>query len=425
MKLSAALVTSLRSETLDRGDCDCEVSCFRLLHRVKNPVTTTNGYEFLGFPDKPHLNLSHVSRNVRIKGLWRCPTCTHEFLSPVGYITSGMGCSACSGKVIVAGINDFASSDWPFKDEWSQLNEKRATEISRISCNLSLWSCRECNSYWRGSVNDRINGKVSCQVCSDTKVKRGYNDLLTTHPEVAATWSLNNELSPTEVTARSSKRLLWICASNHEYRAAVKHRATNSTSGCGVCNGKIVIAGVNDVASLYPELIASFSSKNVLKLDQLAPSSNKVAIWECEEGHEWSVRVANRTFGHGCPTCARNKSYASKEEQEFAEYVKSLGVVIERNDLDTLGGREIDVWIPSRRIGIEYNGRYWHSFPASINNDKYKHIVAADRDLLLLTVWDTDWRDRKDAVKQDVKELLVDNVAVSSLSNGCVELRTF
>lgn len=45
--------------------------------------------------------------------------------------------------------------------------------------------------------------------CGDRKVLKGYNDLRTTHPEIAREWNKerNGDLKPPDVIANSNKRV--------------------------------------------------------------------------------------------------------------------------------------------------------------------------------------------------------------------------
>lgn len=45
--------------------------------------------------------------------------------------------------------------------------------------------------------------------CGDRKVLKGYNDLRTTHPEIAREWNKerNGDLKPADVIANSNKRV--------------------------------------------------------------------------------------------------------------------------------------------------------------------------------------------------------------------------
>lgn len=54
------------------------------------------------------------------------------------------------------------------------------------------------------------------------------------------------------------------------------------------------------------------------------------------------------------------KSYVSKAEKEIIDFLSSNGIYCEKNR-KVLRGKEIDIFIPDKNIGIEYDGLRWHS----------------------------------------------------------------
>lgn len=67
-------------------------------------------------------------------------------------------------------------------------------------------------------------------------------------------------------------------------------------------------------------------------------------------------------------------------------------------------GLEIDIWIPQLRIGIEYNGDYWHdrkTYEDDITNnnvttrERIKDILAANNNIILIQIWESDFKSNK------------------------------
>lgn len=80
------------------------------------------------------------------------------------------------------------------------------------------------------SVNQRVNGQ-GCNICAGKKILQGFNDLVTTHPEVAKEafgWN------PVKVFGGTHSRKRFKCAEGHTYDAIVKDRTVKG-SGCPVC----------------------------------------------------------------------------------------------------------------------------------------------------------------------------------------------
>jgi hypothetical protein len=78
---------------------------------------------------------------------------------------------------------------------------------------------------------------------------------------------------------------------------------SSKTPGCAVCAGKQVEIGLNDLGSRYP-LIAMEAAGWDPTL--VTAGSNQKKLWKCNEGHKWIAPVAQRTSGHGCPSCSQS-----------------------------------------------------------------------------------------------------------------------
>ena len=81
----------------------------------------------------------------------------------------------------------------------------------------------------------------------------GTNDLFTTNPELKKAWDFDkNTISPLEVTAGSHKKAWWICSKGHSWTADIGSRSKGS--GCPYCSGRLAVSGVNDLATIYPNI---------------------------------------------------------------------------------------------------------------------------------------------------------------------------
>lgn len=114
---------------------------------------------------------------------------------------------------------------------------------------------------------------------------------------------LNGDLEPSDITSGSQRRVWWICDQGHEWQTRVSTR-TGQNSGCPVCAGKVVVAGVNDLASADPKLAQEWAD-DTISPTEVTPSSNRKVMWRCSLGHLWKAPVADRyARRRGCPYCA-------------------------------------------------------------------------------------------------------------------------
>lgn len=120
----------------------------------------------------------------------------------------------------------------------------------------------------------------------------------------------------------------------------------------------------------------------------------------------------NHQHGQGCPECYREKSGV---ERELFEFVKSLlpNNTVEENNRTILDGKEIDVYVPSLKIGFEMNGLIWHS--DRFDTDKSYHLLKTESALSagvrLIHIFEDEWLNKKEICKSRIRNILgiIDN----------------
>lgn len=105
----------------------------------------------------------------------------------------------------------------------------------------------------------------------------------------------------------------------------------------------------------------------------------------------------------------------SEDERNLARWLQSdLGCKVVTRDRQLLDDKEIDIYLPDYKIGIEYNGNYWHSYP--VKDMKYhqdKSIQAAKVGIRLIHIFEYEWKDSK--IQEKIKNYLYDIVKSDSI----------
>lgn len=119
------------------------------------------------------------------------------------------------------------------------------------------------------------------------------NSLASMRSELVREWSDKNlPLTPDKITYGSNKIVWWKAACGHEWQTSVKARSKGEN--CPICSGARVIEGINDLATLKPELAQEWSEKNEIKPTEVSVGSHKKVIWKCRLGHELCPSRKNR-----------------------------------------------------------------------------------------------------------------------------------
>jgi DNA-directed RNA polymerase subunit RPC12/RpoP len=142
---------------------------------------------------------------------------------------------------------------------------------------------------------------------STTRSLRGARTLAEANSTLTAEWHpTKNDRTPTEVAERGAYRAWWVCATcDWEWVAPVCNRSGGSR--CPLCTNRITVAGINDLATLRPDLMQAWAWERNTDLDPttLRPQSAARAWWRCSDcAYEWQTTISNRYKGKGCGRCA-------------------------------------------------------------------------------------------------------------------------
>lgn len=309
-------------------------------------------------------------------------------------------CPYCGGQRVLPGFNDLATIHPEVLSEWDySKNDIEPEEIFPKSGRKVWWICDKKHS-WRVAVCDKVMHRTGCPYCAGKKVLAGYNDAASTHKEIIDSyWDFaKNSVQPTEVTAGSKKKVFWKCSEGHSWETAVQKVLGESKTRCPVCSGNKINPGVNDLHSAFPAVAAELCD------DPKATHafSNKKKNWKCSVcGFLWESTVVNRTAGgNGCPACVAR---SSRQEDELHVFLQSIlpGEDIIRHDRTIIKPKELDFFIPSKKIAIEYNGLFWHS-DAKVKTKDYhreKFQRCAEQGIQLVSIWSDDWTTKRTVVE--------------------------
>ena len=247
------------------------------------------------------LTPNDVTTGSNKKVWWRCEK-GHEWEATVKKRTSGRNCPFCSGNRVCID-NCLQTLNPELAKQWHPTKNGGLTPSDvTTGSNKNVWWLCEKGHEWEISVVSRK--KCGCPYCSGKRACTD-NSLQVLNPELAKQWhpAKNMELTPSDVTTGSAKKVWWQCEKGHEWEATISNRGNGK--GCPFCSGNRVCVD-NCLQTLNPELAKQW---HPIKNGDLTPSdvttgSNKNVWWLCEKGHEWEISVSSRTNGNGCPFCS-------------------------------------------------------------------------------------------------------------------------
>lgn len=148
-------------------------------------------------------------------------------------------------------------------------------------------------------------------------------------------------------------------------------------------------------------------------------SSSDTVTLRCKiHNRTYTQKVADHTVSvkGGCPSCAAIDSAA---EVELFRYIEALmkGVEVQHGNRTAILGEkgrylELDIYIPEKKIAVEFNGVLYHSdkYEKQAGEAKIKHLrkttLCAEQGIKLIHVYEDEWADRRSAVCNMLKAKL-------------------
>lgn len=135
------------------------------------------------------------------------------------------------------------------------------------------------------------------------------------------------------------------------------------------------------------------SSRYTYPLNDYMSSHEQVTI-HCHKHGSFQQVAYIHLAGSGCPKCATGLS-RSKGEDSICKFLEEEAISFSKNNRDL--GTEIDLYIPDHKIGIEYNGLYWHSSGDKTTDQSHsnRHLtkteIAESNGIKLFHIFEHEW----------------------------------
>lgn len=285
----------------------------------------------------------------------------------------------------------FVSDDARLISEWDwDKNSDISPYKLTVGSNTKAWWIGTCGHTWIAAIKSRNIGR-GCPYCAGISLLKGFNDLQTLSPHIAQEWDIekNHPLLPTDVFNNSHTKVWWLCKNGHNWQASPNHRVSKGR-GCPYCchNPKVLI-GVNDFQTIHPDIAREWhpTKNGLLSPNQFTANSDKSFWWRCIKGHEWKTSINHRSNGSNCPFCNQSLQ-TSFPEQAIYYYIRKAypDTINGYTELFNNHGMELDIYIPSQKTGIEYDGLAFHRSKVINQREIQKYSVCKKNDIFLIRI---------------------------------------
>lgn len=169
--------------------------------------------------------------------------------------------------------------------------------------------------------------------------------------------------------------------------------------------------------------LKSIKEKKIKKLNIKYPNANiltsKIGFFtcRCQHGHDFEIAMMNFIHRYNnnlslCTVCTPiNSILVSAGHNEINEFLSENDIEFETNSFDIISPLQIDTFVKSHNIAIEFNGVYWHSSridtPIDYHVNKFKK--CKEKEIHLVQIWEDDWKFKKDIIKSRLLNLFHKN----------------
>lgn len=335
-----------------------------------------------------------VYENSATKLLITCRVHGNFLQTPRDHIHSKAGCPTCAGNIRTDGNNIILK----LKAVHGDLYDYSKVDTASITSSQTVVSilCKQ-HGIFKQSIKQHLRGR-GCPTCGGTSTLTQQELIDRFHA------AHGNSYDYSLVSYISSKHKVDIVCNRHGVFSQLPLIHANG-HGCPKCANESVSKLLSKPFVRVPDDgFADVTSPNY--------KSNKSKLQiTCLQGHTFKRVASDYKRGYGCPSCSGRYSL---EQLELNEFLASLGLDLQLNTTNVISPKELDIYIPSKNIAIEYNGIYWHSsaFPDYKHRHLLKSNLCAERNVRVIHIWSDDWKYRRTAIEHALRMQLT---AVSGL----------
>lgn len=257
------------------------------------------------------------------------------------------------------------------------------------------------------------NRKQGCKKCGTTKaansLKRKYKNLIKEAQEIHGEYVYMED-----AFINTYKEKIQIFCKKHGVFMQSLYHHINKKQGCPECknnmgsimDSKIYFSKAKEVHNDRYDYSNSIYLGNSVKIEIGCREKNHGTFWQEANSH---------LQGFNCPKCS---GIISKGEQEIYDFILSIYPDALQSERTILEGKELDIYIPSKRLAIEHNGLFWHSdLYKSKTHLSNKILKCEKKDIKLINIFEDEWAHNKTIVKKILLNYNKDRKQISKKCN--------
>ncbi len=332
-------------------------------------MATKMKYDTASFKER----LAEVNPNVTVLGEYvntqtkiecTCVICGYLWDPIPSNLFKGKGCPRCAGNE--------RHTTQSFKDRLRTSNPSITLCGEYVNGKTKvLFECEVCGYQWSAFPGNVLRGVSGCPRCSKKEryTTQSFKEKMhIVNPNIRILGEYENCKTKIECECM-------LCG----YRWEATSASLLQGKGCHRCAGQ-----ERYTTDSFIKSIAKINS-NVTVLGEYINNKTKI-LCRCNVcGHSWEASPSVLIRGGGCPNCCHiGTSFAEQFICNSLKVVLGDENVLSRDK--TAIGKEIDIYIPSYRFAIEFNGWEWHK--NKFKQDNEKAFLCKEKGIDILFIYD-------------------------------------
>ena len=355
-----------------------------------------NTEEFINKANKVHNGKYDYSKveyvNAKTKICIICPEHGEFWQTPNNHL-SGKGCALCANE---NKLHLYNKSNDKFISEAQMIHNGKYdySKVEYVNAKTKICIiCPEHGEFWQ-TPHNHLQGQ-GCPKCSPTlKLNKDVfiensNKKHNGKYDYSKVKYINNRTKVCIICPEHGE--FWQTPSNHMYgygcaKCANSLNAENHTSNTDIFIEKAKLIHLN-----------KYDYSKVKYIN----NRTKVCIICPEHGEFWQTPDAHLS-NKGCPKCGR---VMSNPEDEIVNVLDKF--CSQQRNHTILKGKELDIFIPSLKIGIEYNGLRWHS--EEFGKDHRYHLdklnKCNEQGIKLIQIFEDEWINHRKICESKLRQI--------------------
>lgn len=304
---------------------------------------------------------------------------------------NGQGCQKC-GYVRVAGASRRSQGNFIKALKAVHGDKYNLDKVNYINSSTPVTLTCETHGDFSARPSNLLYRKSGCPSCA--KEENGKRSRLNFDDVVSRAINIHGDkyrYTQGVYTPGQPPQIEVVCKVHGVFRQYLQDHLAGR--GCRKCTSRY-----HDTSSYVETVKAIHKDRYDYSLVQYKKAHGFISI-VCKEHGVFSQRAYSHAEGQGCPRCAGVGP--SKGQLEVAAFLQAHIPVISEFSMEW-SKKRIDIFIPSKNIGIEYHGLIWHSEKFQKDNLAMadKQIEAEVNGIRIINIFEDEWKNKPEVVKQ-------------------------